>query len=268
VFTIGEFSRITGLSIKALRIYHERKLLIPAHVEKKTGYRYYRPESVDKARTIAQLRAMTFSLEEINTIVGACDDEADIVSYLQEKGDVIARKMANLQHVALSIETIVHLETEAALMSQKNEFEVEEKELDDVLIASTRWTGRYDQAGAYFTKLYKSIGRYACGKPMALYYDDEYKTENADIESCVPVRKATKNGDIGVRKLSGGKCISLIHKGPYTELTRSYAKLMNHAKDHTIEVQLPTREVYKKGPGMIFKGNPNNYITEIQFMLV
>jgi effector-binding domain-containing protein len=29
-------------------------------------------------------------------------------------------------------------------------------------------------------------------------------------------------------------------------------------------VVLPTREVYLKGPGMIFRGNPKNYVTEIQ----
>jgi len=31
--------------------------------------------------------------------------------------------------------------------------------------------------------------------------------------------------------------------------------------------QLPTREIYQKGPGIIFKGNENNYLTEIQILL-
>src|SRR5260370_8469084 len=44
--TIGEFSRITHLSIKTLRRYHEAGLLEPAHVDRQTGYRYY---SADQA---------------------------------------------------------------------------------------------------------------------------------------------------------------------------------------------------------------------------
>ncbi|MFD0460351.1 MerR family DNA-binding transcriptional regulator [Streptomyces violaceoruber] len=41
--TIGEFSRITHLSIRMLRRYHEQDLLVPAEVDPDTGYRYYSP---------------------------------------------------------------------------------------------------------------------------------------------------------------------------------------------------------------------------------
>jgi len=41
MFSIGEFSRITGLSIKALRLYHEKGILVPGRVDDATGYRYY-----------------------------------------------------------------------------------------------------------------------------------------------------------------------------------------------------------------------------------
>jgi effector-binding domain-containing protein len=36
-------------------------------------------------------------------------------------------------------------------------------------------------------------------------------------------------------------------------------------KEKGYTVVSPTREVYLKGPGMIFKGNPRKYVTEIQF---
>jgi len=45
-------------------------------------------------------------------------------------------------------------------------------------------------------------------------------------------------------------------------LGRSYAKILKQADGRNIA--LPTREIYIKGPGMIFKGNPRNYLTEIQ----
>ena len=38
-------------------------------------------------------------------------------------------------------------------------------------------------------------------------------------------------------------------------------------KTSKLKFVLPTREVYLKGPGLIFKGNPNRYLTEIQLPL-
>ena len=50
----------------------------------------------------------------------------------------------------------------------------------------------------------------------------------------------------------------------YHELGPSYAKILQQANERKLALALPTREVYVKGPGMIFKGNPKNYLTEIQ----
>jgi effector-binding domain-containing protein len=48
---------------------------------------------------------------------------------------------------------------------------------------------------------------------------------------------------------------------------RSYAVILKYVKDKGYRVAMPTREVYLKGPGMIFKGNPRNYLTEIQMVV-
>jgi effector-binding domain-containing protein len=39
---------------------------------------------------------------------------------------------------------------------------------------------------------------------------------------------------------------------------------LQQANERKLNLALPTREIYLKGPGMIFKGNPKNYLTEIQ----
>jgi len=51
-FSIGEFSKITSLSIKSLRLYHEKGILIPAEVDEFTGYRYYNEANYDMAKSI------------------------------------------------------------------------------------------------------------------------------------------------------------------------------------------------------------------------
>jgi effector-binding domain-containing protein len=58
--------------------------------------------------------------------------------------------------------------------------------------------------------------------------------------------------------------VTLAHRGPYQEMSRSYARIFKHVKDRGYAISMPTREVYLKGPGMFFRGNPRNYLTEIQ----
>lgn len=102
---------------------------------------------------------------------------------------------------------------------------------------------------------------------MNLYYDSEYKEDDADFEPCFPIRKGKSSDDISVRELKGGRCVSLIHKGQYENLSESYKKIFAYINEKGLKTLLPSREVYIKGPGMIFKGNPNNYLTEIQIMI-
>lgn len=69
--TIGEFSRLTWLSPKALRLYERRGLLPPDLVDEYTGYRYYRPSQAERARTIALLRRVGMPLERIGAVLDA-----------------------------------------------------------------------------------------------------------------------------------------------------------------------------------------------------
>ncbi|MBK5240338.1 hypothetical protein [Clostridium sp.] len=39
--------------------------------------------------------------------------------------------------------------------------------------------------------------------------------------------------------------------------------VFDYAQENNISFLIPSREIYIKGPGMIFRGNPSNYITEI-----
>lgn len=52
----AEFAAVTGLSIKALRLYDERGLLVPARVDQATGYRRYTEDQIATAARIALLR--------------------------------------------------------------------------------------------------------------------------------------------------------------------------------------------------------------------
>lgn len=266
MFSIGQFSRITGLTIKTIRLYHEKELLIPKWVDASTGYRYFDDRNVEQARAISYLRELMFPLTDIRDILDSFSEDSDILAFLEKQQAMIQRKMAELNQAALSLEDIIRKEREAQKMLEESSFSVGEKEIDELLVAGLRWKGRYSDVGPIFGKVAKLAGRYIKGKPMNLYYDGEYK-EEADMETCYPVREMKPSGDLLVHRLPAGKCVFLIHKGPYENLNRSYAKVMEYLQTKEYEAQTPIREIYLKGPGMIFRGNPKNYLTEIQILI-
>jgi effector-binding domain-containing protein len=148
-----------------------------------------------------------------------------------------------------------------------NVSEVQHKSVDPILIAAIRMTGKYSDAGNGFSLLGRKFGRHICGHAMMLHHDSEYKENDANYEVCMPVRKGESTENIEVRELTGGQCISLIHTGPYNQIGPAYEKITEFAQQHKHQITLPTREVYLKGPGMIFKGNPQKYVTEIQMLI-
>ena len=87
---------------------------------------------------------------------------------------------------------------------QNSTFEVVEKVLEPMLIAGVRMKGKYSDCGQGFARVGKSFGRYASGKPFNLYYDGEYREDDADFETCIPIRKAKQVEGISVRQLPGG----------------------------------------------------------------
>jgi len=269
MFSIGEFSRITGLSVKAIHLYHEKGLLIPAEIDAQTGYRYFNSANVEQARSIRKLRELSFSLEEIKALLEGVDDDALFLDVLTSRREQILAQLAHLKGTAKMLESIIASEKELRAMADVNSFKIEEKDLPAVLVVSKRWKGRYQDTGGAFAELGKKVGRFISGKPMNLYHDAEFKEDQAEIESCFPLRRKPESVPSGlqVHELPGGKFVSLVHQGPYTELGKSYEKLFAYLHARGLAAQVPSREIYLKGPGMLFRGNPRKYLTEIQIQV-
>ena len=262
-YSIGEFSQVTGLSVKTLRFYHEKGILIPSSVDATTGYRSYDASKIEKARVIMRLRAMEFSIEDITTVLGQCEDEADILDYLERQKTFLQQRMAEDREIVRSLHKIIASEREAQRLLSAGNFAVEEKSFEPLLVAGIRMKGKYADIGEGFARLGKAIGRHIAGKSLCLYYDGEYREDDADFEPCFPLRKEIKVEGVSIRTLPSARCLALVHRGPYDQLGRSYARILGEARRRSANVLLPTREVYLKGPGMIFKGNPKHYLTEI-----
>jgi DNA-binding transcriptional MerR regulator len=267
VFTIGEFSKITGLTVKTLRFYHEQRLLTPSCIDESTGYRYYDRSKIELARAITHLRSLDLSLEEIGEILRAAGDDADLRDVMIRQKTLLEAKIRRYREIVSSLQQFLNHEEETRRIMENATFHVEEKIVPAIRVAGIRMKGRYADCCIGFSRIGKQFGRHINGKPLLLGYDTEFKENDADYETCMPIGRGEPVDGISVRELPAGRCVTLLHKGPYDQLGRSYAKVLDFIREKGYEILTPTREIYHKGPGMIFRGNPKNYLTEIQVFI-
>jgi DNA-binding transcriptional MerR regulator len=250
MYKIGDFSRITGMTVKALRYYDEEGILAPSS-RTDNSYRYYDEHDFRRAQLITFLRGLKFSIAEIKDVLAGYTGEDDLSYYLAEKKALIMRQIKSERELIRSIDHFLQPKTEAC----GNDYEIEATELDAVDIASVRFKGAYENISAYFEALNKEIGGNAQGTPFCCFYDAGI-AEVADIEVCVPVKGAA-------RRLPGAKALRTVHVGSYGTLNLGYKALVDYAYDRGIQFSSPSREIYVKGPGALFAGNPNKYVTQI-----
>jgi DNA-binding transcriptional MerR regulator/DNA gyrase inhibitor GyrI len=262
MYKIGEFSKITNLTVKALRYYDEQKILQPS-CRADNEYRLYDDKDFEKAQLIVLLRNFDFSIAEIKDVIENYEDREDLQYFLEEKKAIIAKKIENEKVLIKAIDQI--------LLPIKNKeensmgYKIEIKEFEPVNAVSIRYKGSYSDVGKYIGTIYKTVKGKADGAQFNLYYDDEIK-EVADIELCVPTKGKISNvssEEVTVKQLPRIKAICTTHVGTYETINLAYKAVMDYAKSKDIKCMLPSREIYHKGPGMIFKGNPKKYITEI-----
>ena len=74
MFKIGEFSKLSRISIRMLRHYDEIGLLVPEHTDSWTGYRQYAAAQLITANRIAALRSLGFSLAETASLLACWED--------------------------------------------------------------------------------------------------------------------------------------------------------------------------------------------------
>jgi len=248
------------MSVKTLRHYHKKQILIPSFVNEDSGYRYYNSRDVERARVISVLKSFQFSLEDIEAILKGTNDDTDIIGELKNKKAQLNEDIRKLRNVTSSIDSVIQKEKEAIQVTSTTT-SIEIKVIPEQLVIATRWQGPYSDTGKAMSRIYRAGGRYSAGPAFNLYYDGEHK-EIADTESCLPIKKLIKS-KLDCRTLPKQRCVSVIHKGSYESLGSSYRSLFDFIKENALGTLLPIREVYIKGPGMIFKGNPDNYVTEI-----
>lgn len=256
-YQIGEFSKITSLTIKALRYYDEEGILKPSY-RAENGYRFYQEEDVKKAEKIILLKELQFSISEMKDIL---ENESQIQYYMKEKRekmmDSIKKEREKVRKLDAYLKNIP--EEKKAI---KQCYEVIIKEYPPITALTYRFQGAYDEVGKYVRALYKDAKSFAVGNWFNCYYDNGYQ-EISDIELCLPIKKTSFETKFKIKYYPKIRAISTIHIGCYQEIGMAYKAIFDEAKRQNLVLTGPARIIYHKGPGMVLKGNPNYYQTEV-----
>ncbi len=260
---IGPFSKMTRLSVKALRLYDQNGLLVPAQVDPSTGYRYYRLDQARRAEVIRILRSVDMPLEEIKVVLEAGDNEQISRQLLVHK-ERLAARLAGQQRMLTYLESIIQDK------KKLTPYDVHVTETENQCIATvkkhTALNRIREDVSSGFRSLVSGLNRAgACtsGPPMILYHNAIDAESEGDIEICVPV-SAPFPGDSEVlgRVLEGGTMAATQHQGPYEELSLVYHILTAWVTENGYVVAGAPREIYVNDPRAVV---PEELLTRIEF---
>jgi DNA-binding transcriptional MerR regulator/effector-binding domain-containing protein len=271
MLSIGEFSHVCRVSIKTLRYYQELGILVPARIDEESGYRFYDAANHERMSAISVLKDLGFTLKEISSILQTCKDDQDLQEFIDCKLDEVDRKLRNLSELR---EQLHNIRNSSKQSEQQNNKRIQEFHFHLDCYAARAIQGPYKAIGEGFTYLYKTVGRFAKGKPYAFYSELEYQEEEARFKAVFELRKSpesagTKNqsekkqiNGVEINSFPKTRAVKLVHNGPYGTQGLSYSRLFSYCREKEYKIKPPIIEHYVRGPGMIFQGNPRQYQTE------
>jgi effector-binding domain-containing protein len=145
------------------------------------------------------------------------------------------------------------------------DYQVEIKDIEPVRVAYIRYKGPADKANTVFPNVFKAIKGKSNGVPFFCYYAMDPQTRIGEMELCVPTAETPAAGGVNIKETPRIKALSVMNIGSYETLPHAYGAIDRYAQENNLTLQPPFREVFIKGPGMLLKGNPDKYVTEVLF---
>ena len=262
---IGEFSKMMQVTVKTLRHYEQRGLLMPEEVDKWTGYRYYSISQMQRLNAIRDLQRQGFTLEEIKELF---DDGAQMpgVELLTQKIEETERQLQ------LLVERRRQLLRWLDSHKQKNTMEkFNIQSLPEIIVASHREViADYSALGALcVNKIGPEMQRLGCKCPLPGYcftieHNPEYAPSTIDIEYCEQVEEmGVDSGIIQFKRLSAvPKALCMKHVGPYERFYESYTEAFKYMEEQGFKIAGKPRTTYIDG--VWNQEDPEKWVSIIQ----
>ena len=277
MFKIGEFSRLSRVSVRMLRHYDQLGLFTPSQTDPFTNYRYYSAEQLPRLNRILALRDLGFSLEQIAEML---DDD---LSQEQLLGMLKLKRVELEQQVQTEESRLARLEARIRQLNvsrQQIHYDVILRTVEPELVATYREVAADDER---IQQMFDMLETYVAGfdqaradrPPFTIYYDDEYREQNIDAEVAVPLASPIPEGaSIRVRKTPRQERMACaVHLGGYSTIDQAYNALLGWIETNHYQMAGPIREVYIRYgadglnfalPQTYLAEDSNQYVTELQ----
>jgi DNA-binding transcriptional MerR regulator len=184
---IGEFSRLSQVTIKALRYYDDLGLLKPVSIDKFTGYRYYSVEQLPRLHRIMALKELGLSLEQITRLLSDELSTQEMRRMLRTQQDEIQQRIEEEQARLTQVEFRLRMiDMEDAMP----DLDVIVKPVPPVRALTLRTSLRLGNLLAFQLELEQAMAQYhvkPVGPMTDIHYAEEFHADFQDVEFVLPV---------------------------------------------------------------------------------
>jgi DNA-binding transcriptional MerR regulator len=278
MFRIGDFSKLTRVSIKMLRHYDDIGLLKPVRVDLATNYRYYSADQLPRLNRIIALKDLGFSLEQIAMLLDERLSTEELRGMLKLRRAEIAERLRieqlRMAQIDARLRTIEHAE-------QHSLYDVVARKVAPQLMATIRQV--VASPGEPISRLFDEVEAYsahyqarAASGPLTIFHDPEYREEDLDVEVAVPItRVIPSTARVVVREVAGADQMAcVVYTGGYARMGDVLHALLIWIEANGYAIAGELREVYLRFgadradelrlPQAFLTDQPALYVTEVQ----
>ncbi len=267
-FKIGEFSQFMQVTVKTLRHYEQKGLLVPDETDPWTGYRYYSLAQMQKLASIRNLQRLGFSLDEIKDLY----EESEHVPSIVQIDDKIRSTEAQIAQLEMRLRRLLLLRDSRKEIKTMKNFTIQP--LPEIIVASHRETiPDYAALGPLcYEKIGPEMQRLGCKCPTPGYcftidHNKEYCLTDIDIEYCEQVEEMLPDtAFIQFKRLPEvPKALILKHVGPYERFYESFTEAVRYMEEHGLQMAGQPRFSYVDG--IWNQEDPEKWVSFIQIPL-
>lgn len=246
VLAIGEFSRLTHLSVRTLRRYHDAGLLEPATVDDATGYRYYTAYytagQIPTAQVVHRLRELGVPLADVRRILRSPDPDARaglVAAHLQ-------RLEAELDRTRAAVASLRRL-----LAPEPAPLDVELRAVPSTTVAAVEDKVAHDQVLAWYagaTAELDAVVERPTGAPGGLYDNALFEEGRGHVLVYRPTDRPAHVGRVHPVTLPAVELAVATHAGEHDDIDVTYGELGAWVVANALAVAGPVRETYLVGP--------------------
>lgn len=264
---IGDFARLSQVSIVALRHYDEIGLLKPVQVDQFTGYRYYSVAQLPRLNRILALKDLGFSLEQVEKVLEGGLTSEELRGMFKMKRAEVEQRLAEEQARLIRIEARLR---QIEMENSMPHYDVVLKTLPPTLIVSRRITiPTNDQVPEYLNPAFEEVCNYVAeqngkstGAHFAIWHQSPEVLVNEEAEAVIPIDRPLPATDrINVYELPQVQVAAVVHHGDFEDFQQGHTVLMQWIEENHYQIVGPYREIY-------IKHDPTNMAdstTEIQY---